>query len=150
MEKLARELSLKIQACDSRPSVEAAEVRPPRLGVYQSWVAVEDEGWTRFVLDEHEFTYKSLHDADIRAGNLAAQYDTIVIPDHYSPELLLNGYRKGDLPPDYVGGLTARGVNNLKEFVRQGGTLIFLNASCNLATGEFKPAVRNILEKPGG
>jgi len=147
MEKLARELGLKIQACGARPTVEVAEVRTPRLGVYQSWVAVEDEGWTRFVLDEHEFSYRSLHDADIKAGHLATQYDTIIIPDHYSPELLLNGYRKGDMPPDYVGGLSERGVNNLKEFVRQGGTLVFLNTSCNLASGHFKPAVRNVLEK---
>ncbi|MGQ9801649.1 MAG: M14 family metallopeptidase [Candidatus Saccharicenans sp.] len=147
MEKLARDLSLKIQACGSRPNVETLEVKLPRLGIYQSWVAVEDEGWTRFILDEHEFSYRSLHDADIKAGNLASQYDTIIIPDHYSPELLLNGYHKGDMPPDYVGGLTERGVNNLKQFVKEGGTLVFLNSSCNLATSQLKPAVRNVLEK---
>lgn len=147
MEKLARDLSLKIKACGSRPKVETLEIRAPRLGLYQSWVAVEDEGWTRFILDEHEFSYRSLHDADIKAGRLASQYDTIIIPDHYSPELLLNGYRKGDMPPDYVGGLSERGVNNLKQFVKEGGTLVFLNSSCNLATSQLKPAVRNVLEK---
>jgi hypothetical protein len=147
IETLARDLGLKIQALTSRPSVEAAEIKPPRLGIYQSWVAVEDEGWTRFVLDEHEFTYRVLHDADIKAGNLTSQFDTIIIPDHYSTELLLNGYPKGTMPPDYVGGLTTKGLNNLKEFVRQGGTLVLLNSSCNLATGQFKPPIRNILEK---
>jgi len=147
MDKLAKDLSLKIQACSSRPSVETYEVKAPQLGIYQSWVAVEDEGWTRFVLDEHEFIYKVLHDADIRAGNLAAHYDAIILPDHYSTELIVNGYQKGTMPPDYVGGLTPNGVNNLKEFVRQGGTLIFMNTTCNLAANEFKPPVRNVLEK---
>jgi hypothetical protein len=33
---------------------------------------VEDEGWTRYILDEQEFSYRVLHDAEIRAGNLAA------------------------------------------------------------------------------
>lgn len=147
MDRLAKELCLKIQACSSKPPVETYEVRAPKVGIYQSWVAVEDEGWTRFVLDEHEFSYQVLHDADIRAGNLAVQYDTIILPDHYSPELIVNGYQKGTMPPDYIGGLTSHGVNNLKEFVRQGGTLIFMNTTCNLATGEFKPPVRNVLEK---
>lgn len=147
MEKIARDLNLKVKALSSVPKVEKYQLKNPRLGLYQSWVAVEDEGWTRFVLDEHEFTYRVLHDADIRAGDLAANYDSIIIPDHYSVDLIVNGYQKGTMPPEYVGGLTATGLNNLKEFVRQGGTLILLNTSCNLAAGEFKAAVRNILEK---
>ena len=147
MDNLAHQLNLNIQSCSSKPKVEVLEIKPPRVGIYQSWVAVEDEGWTRFILDEHEFNYKVLHDADIRAGNLAAEYDSIILPDHYSTDLIINGYPKGTMPPNYVGGLTINGVNNLKEFVRQGGTLIFMNTTCNLATGEFKPPVRNILEK---
>ncbi len=147
MEKLALELNLRIQACSSRPAAKTSEIRAPKVAIYQSWVAVEDEGWTRFVLDEHEFAFKVLHDSDIRAGQLARQFDAIIIPDHYSTELLVNGYRRGDMPPDYVGGLGSRGINNLKEFVREGGTLILMNTSCNLAAGEFKSPVRNILEK---
>jgi hypothetical protein len=147
MEKMAKELRLSVQALGSKPAVEASEVSLPRLGLYQSWVASADEGWTRLILEEHEFSYRVLHDADIKAGNLAAEYDTIIIPDHYSPELIINGHQKGTMPPDYVGGLTARGANNLKDFISQGGTLVLMNTSCNLAGGELKLPVRNILEK---
>ena len=147
MEKLASSLKLKIQAVSSAPAVDTYEITNPRTGLYQSWVAVEDEGWTRYILDEQEFSYRVLHDAEIRAGHLAAAYDTIILPDHYSADLLVNGHQKGTMPPDYVGGLTATGINNLKEFVRDGGTLIFMNTTCNLATQEFKAPVRNILEK---
>jgi hypothetical protein len=147
MEKLARDLNLKIRALSSTPAVEKYQLKKPRIGVYQSWVAVEDEGWTRFVLDEHEFSYQVLHDADIKAGDLASLYDSIVIPDHYSLDLIINGHKKGTMPPEYVGGLTTTGLNNLREFVRQGGTLILLNSTCNLASGEFKASVRNVLEK---
>jgi hypothetical protein len=147
MEKLARDLNLKIRALSSTPAVEKYQLKKPRIGVYQSWVAVEDEGWTRFVLDEYEFSYQVLHDADIKAGDLASLYDSIVIPDHYSLDLIINGHKKGTMPPEYVGGLTTTGLNNLREFVRQGGTLILLNSTCNLASGEFKASVRNVLEK---
>lgn len=147
MDKLARDLNLRIRALNSLPAVEKYEIRNPRIGIYQSWVAVEDEGWTRFVLDEHEFSYKILHDADIKAGDLAAHYDSIIIPDHYDINLIINGHQKGTMPPEYVGGLSGAGLNNLKEFVRQGGTLILLNSSCNLAAGELKAQVRNVLEK---
>ncbi|MDY0231448.1 MAG: M14 family metallopeptidase [Candidatus Saccharicenans sp.] len=147
MEKIAKELNLNIRAVSSRLVVEASNVSSPRLGLYQSWVASTDEGWTRLILDEHEFSYQILHDANIKAGNLAQEYDTIIIPDHYSTELLINGHQKGTMPPDYVGGLTDKGVNNLKEFVTKGGTLVLLNTSCNLATGQLKLPLRNILEK---
>jgi len=147
MEKLASSLKLKIQAVSSAPTVDTYEITNPRTGLYQSWVAVEDEGWTRYILDEQEFSYHVLHDAEIRAGHLAAAYDAIILPDYYSVDLLINGHQKGTMPPDYVGGLTATGINNLKEFVKDGGTLIFMNTTCNLATQEFKTPVRNILEK---
>jgi len=147
MEKLARDLNLKARALSSVPAVEKYELKNPRTGLYQSWVAVEDEGWTRLVLDEHEFAYKVLHDADIKAGDLASLYDSIIVPDYYTIDLIINGHQKGTMPPEYVGGLSSTGLNNLREFVRQGGTLILLNSSCNLAGKEFKASVRNILEK---
>lgn len=147
MEKLASNLKLKIQALSSAPAVDTYEINSPRTGLYQSWVTANDEGWTRYVLDEQEFNYHILHDAEIRAGHLAAAYDAIILPDHYSVDLMINGHQKGTMPPDYVGGLTVTGINNLKEFVKEGGTLIFMNTTCNLATQEFKAPVRNILEK---
>ena len=58
-----------------------SKVTAPRLGLYKPWTANMDEGWTRWVLDTHEFTYNSLTNAEIQAGHLVDRYDAIILPD---------------------------------------------------------------------
>jgi hypothetical protein len=144
-QELARDLHLKIRAADA-PKVETTILKRPRLGIYQSWVASEDEGWTRYVLEQFEFPFASLHDADIRAGALKDAWDVIIVPDNWSPKLVVDGYAKGTIPPQYVGGITPNGVRNLKLFVEQGGCLIFLNSISNLALDDFGLPARNVLK----
>jgi hypothetical protein len=146
MGDLAKDLDLEITGISRDPKVKTLSVRPVRLGMYKSWLASADEGWTRLILEKYEFPYSSIHDADIRAGNLNANYDAIIMPDTYRPEAVINGYAKGTMPPKYVGGITPGGVRNLKSYVDKGGTLIFMNASCNLAVEHFGLPVRNVLK----
>jgi hypothetical protein len=147
MEKLAKELNLEITGISENPKVEAYTLKKPRVGVYQSWGTSEEEGWTRLVLEQHEFPYTSLHDADIRAGNLNASFDVIVLPDMWRPEFVIDGHPLGTMPPKYVGGITVNGLRNLKQFAEGGGTLVFVNSICNLATDNFEVPARNVLKK---
>jgi len=146
IEKLAGDLGLEITGIPEKPKTETYSLKKVRLGVYKSWIPSEDEGWTRLILEDHEFPFTSVSDADVRAGNLKNNYDAIVIPDTYSPEAIINGYQKGTMPPKYVGGITLNGLRNLKTFIEEGGTLIFLNSSCNLAIENFGLPARNVLK----
>ena len=147
MEKLAKDLSLKVTALSGAPGVETLPLKKPRVGIYQSYVSSAEEGWTRFVLDDHEFPYTTIFDADIRAGSLNDHYDVIILPDHYSSNLIIEGHPKGTMPPKYVGGITAGGLRNLKLFAENGGTLILVNSTCNLALDHFGIPVRNVLKQ---
>jgi hypothetical protein len=146
MEKLAKDLAVKITGLSDNPKVETSELRKPRLAMYQSWIPSTDEGWTRLVLDQHEFEYTLLHDADIRAGNLNDKYDVIIMPDLESSETVVNGYAKGTMPPKFIGGITANGLRNLKLFAENGGTIIFMNSICEMALSDFGVAARNVLK----
>lgn len=103
MEKLARELDLKITGVSVQPRTKTLSLKKVRIGMYKSWIPSTDEGWTRLILEKYEFPYSSIHDADIRAGNLNANYDVIIMPDTSRPEAVINGYDKGTMPPKYVG-----------------------------------------------
>jgi hypothetical protein len=107
-----------------------------------------DEGWTRWVLEAERdrscVTYSTLRDSDLRAAKLRASYDSIVIPDQ-SSKAILNGHAKGTMPPEYTGGLGQEGVNALREFVQDGGTLVFLNRASEFAIEHFKLPVRNVV-----
>jgi Zinc carboxypeptidase len=90
-------------------------------------------------------SYKSLEDAEVRAGNLRAKFDTIVIPDQ-SPRAILEGYRKGSMPEELTGGLGKEGVKALREFVEQGGTLVALNEASDFAIEQLGLPVRDVTE----
>ncbi len=123
----------------------AAAPPPPRLALYKSHVPSMDEGWTRWVLEWHGSEFKSLTDAEARAGNLRAKYDAIIIPDQ-SPRAILEGHRKGTMPEELTGGLGEEGVKALREFVEQGGTLVCLNNASNFAIEQLKLPVRDVTE----
>ena len=43
---------------------------PSRVGLYKSWVASMDEGWTRWLLEDYEFDLETITDDDVRSGDL--------------------------------------------------------------------------------
>ena len=142
---LAESVGIEIYVLNQRFVDLKAKLRQPRLGLYKPWVANMDEGWTRWVLEEHEFSYRNLTDAEIRAGDLAEWYDAIILPDMRASRMI-RGHAEGSLPPEYVGGIGLEGVANLRTFVEQGGTLICLNWATEVAMKHFGLEITDALE----
>jgi hypothetical protein len=143
----------------SSPKVAVAPLRKPRVALYKSWTSNIDEGWTRFVLEQYGFDHKSLDNKAVKAGNLRSAYDAIIMPD-MDKDLIVEGKYKPhegegsryfpELPPDYAGGIGREGVQALKRFVEDGGTLITLASAGELITDEFNVPVRNTLARAKG
>jgi hypothetical protein len=147
MATLSEDLNLAVTGISGKPNADMMEIKTTRLGLYQSWMANADEGWTRFLMERYEFPYTILHDAEIRAGRLHENFDAIIIPSFYRSEIIVNGHQKGTVPPKYAGGIGVEGVRSLQDFVENGGTLICLNHSCDFAIESLNLPVRNILTK---
>jgi hypothetical protein len=144
-----------------------SRVRPNagvRVALYKNHLPSMDEGWTRWVFDQYRFPYASLRDAEIRAGDLKAKYDAIIIPDQ-SVNALVNGLPgaasgageaavaagveeriTGVYPAEYAGGLGESGVKALRDFIEAGGTLITFNNASNLAIEKLGAPARNVLK----
>lgn len=120
-------------------------VKQPRVGLYQSFVPVMDEGWTRWLLENLEFAYTTVRNPDILAGDLRARFDVLVVPDQ-SAASLRTGYRKGSMPDEYTGGLGESGARALKQFAEAGGTLIFLNRSTEYALRDLGIKAKDVTE----
>jgi Zinc carboxypeptidase len=141
------------QASRSRDAVDGIGPMPrPRVGLYKSYAASMDEGWTRWIFDQYQKpatnnsgSYQSVKDEEIRAGNLRARYDCIVIPAQ-SERQILNGLPKERFPAEISGGMGAAGVDALKRFVEEGGTVITLNEASNFAIAQLGVPVKNVLE----
>jgi hypothetical protein len=116
-----------------------------KLAVYQGWAGSMDEGWTRYVFDTFNVPYDSLRDADIKRGNLRARYDVIILPSQRMRDII-EGNAPRSYPQELTGGITDAGVENLRHFVEEGGTLICFGASTELAIKRFNLPLRNVLE----
>lgn len=142
LEELAAELGLRIVALGAWPAGERVQLRPPRVGLYSAWGGNMDEGWTRWLFEQYEFPYTTVRDQDIRAGNLRARFDVIVLPDATYTSMI-QGQAPGSMPPEMVGGMTARGVQHLHAFVAEGGTLVTLDTAAELPLAAFGLPVTN-------
>jgi hypothetical protein len=126
----------------SRPGFH--ELKRPRIGLYKSWMADIDEGWTRWLLEQFGFAYTSLRNADFQTGDLRARFDVIVVADE-SAAAITNGHRPGSMPAEYTGGLGPKGADALRAFARAGGTLVFLNRASEYGVTTLGLKARNVV-----
>ncbi|HWA96559.1 MAG TPA: M14 family zinc carboxypeptidase [Terracidiphilus sp.] len=105
---------------------QTTPLKKARIGLYRPWSPSIDEGWTRWILENYNYGAKSIYNADMRSAGLHNRYDVIILPDMRSRQLM-DGFSIGMVPGQYAGGIEESGLDNLKEFVRSGGTLVAFN-----------------------
>jgi hypothetical protein len=96
------------------------------------------------LLENFGFAYQNIVNGQIEAGGLRQQFDAIVFPDQPAAQIT-EGYAKGSMPDEYVGGLDAKAAANLKKFAEEGGTLVFLNHSTEYALGALGINAKNVV-----
>jgi hypothetical protein len=152
LDKAARELGLKVYALDAAPSIPLHPARAPRVAIMHTWISTQTEGWWRQAFDflHIPYTYISTQDAAVD-GNLNAKYDVIIFPPGGgSPQTIVAGlpmwrnpmpWKKTELTPNMVvdqtddirPGLGLRGVDNLSTFVKNGGVLVTVENTADMA-----------------
>jgi len=156
VEQLAKTLGLNVRASEvksqksegktqkSEDKSDDTAIRAPRVAMYQPWTGGNmDEGWTRWVLEQYEFNLTSIHNADIRAGKLRQKFDAIVLADQ-DPRSIVDGFDAPQIRDEYRGGIGDAGVENLKQFVADGGTLVAMGNACSLAIEKLPIPVRDL------
>jgi hypothetical protein len=152
LDKATRELGLRAYALGAAPSVATHPARAPRVAIMHTWQSTQTEGWWRQAFDfiHVPYSYISVQDA-AKDPNLNAKYDVILFPPTSgSPQTILSGlpmwrnpmpWKKTELTPnmgidetdDIRPGLGWNGVNNLVAFVRNGGVLVTVENTAELA-----------------
>jgi hypothetical protein len=109
------------------------------------------------VLDTFRVPYTLIHNDEVRAGNLNANFDTILLASQ-SAASILHGSRQGERSaspartgapevrtlqrPEFTGGIGLAGLANLDAFVRNGGRLIALDSAAELPIQHFPLPLR--------
>jgi hypothetical protein len=158
---LLKKWHIRAFALDDVSDISKDPLKKNRVGLYQSWRSNMDEGWTRYVFDDLEIPFTTLHNKDFKGKekkkiNLREKFDAIVFADE-NPDIIKLGkpspsspyarYYSGTMPPEYEGGIAKEGVEALKKFVEEGGILVTLNSATGLALKEFTAPASNALER---
>ncbi len=145
------ELGLTAAALDERPDVETHAVDLPRLAVYSTWGDTQEVGWVRHAFDQFEIPFDLIFKERVRAGDLRADYDVILIPNQgrtakgvvfdIEPRGEPRAYTRTDRyrflgdygsSEDITGGMGIKGVLELQRFVGGGGLLVTLGAASHV------------------
>ncbi|MFP3952043.1 MAG: M14 family zinc carboxypeptidase [Candidatus Bathyarchaeia archaeon] len=134
-------------------------VRMLRTGIYQRYYGGNaDEGWTRWLSEQYNFPYKTVMDEDVHSGHLSDNFDLIILPsdakemiigkdlEEYWEKRWGGGFTMPNYPPEYYSGIGEEGVEKMKEFVDEGGTLLCFGEACNFAIDELDIPVKNVLK----
>jgi hypothetical protein len=128
------------------------QLRPLRVALYRRFAGGNmDEGWTRFLFDQWEFPYSRVDADEIKKGGLKSKYDAVLIADDTvraivgasAAEPAATPFAAAALPAEYTKALGSAGVDALKEFVREGGSLVLLDHSTALASERLGVPIRN-------
>ncbi len=138
-------------------ATQLRKLSPLKLGIYQPYIPwVYDEGWLRLILDEFQFPYQVIRDEALREGKGAFQKVDVIVFGSQNPKSIVRGIDalqstptpegEPQLPAQYRKGIGKSGIANLKRFIKEGGTAIFIGEACNFAIESLNLPARNALK----
>jgi Zinc carboxypeptidase len=162
MQKVATDLGLQIVATSTAPSVKTHPIRAPRVAILHTWLTTQTEGWWRQAFDNAQVPFTYINTQQVaKDDNLNAKFDVIVFPPvGRGTEGIVNGmpmwgnplpWKKTPETPnlgsedqtdDMRPGLGWTGVAHLQTFVRNGGLLLTVMDTADLAVSTgFTPGL---------
>jgi hypothetical protein len=125
-------------------NTDVEEIQMPRIALVESWFQDLDAGWTRFLFDDYGIPYSVLRPQDFEKANLKDKFDLVVFPSEDADVIKDGKFKRGEnfylsnYPPEYTKGLGIKGMDNLMNFLDNGGIII--------SWGESAPIFDNVLQ----
>lgn len=134
-------------------------ISPMRIALFDNYGGSMPTGWTKWLFEQFNFSYDILYPKTIDSGGLRKKYDLIIFTSGAIPDTARS--RRGsrgsqpkaaDIPPEYrpwLGRINAdTSIPQLKKFLEEGGNIITIGSSANLAY-HLKLPVTNALTENG-
>ena len=115
-----------------------------RIALYKAGPGNMDEGWTEWLLDNHDFHYTLITPSDLH-DNLGARFDVIIVASQ-GLTTARRGGRGGNTAPDSATLLEdSSRVRAFDDFVKGGGTLVAWNQGATAVATALHLPVKNVI-----
>ncbi len=155
------ELGLSTIGLNEMPSGPRLKLAAQRIALWDVYGGSMPSGWTRWLLEQHNFSFDLVYPGQIDSGVLKERYDVLILPSGAIPvpkalggppaprsSYILRTPRREDMPSEFhawLGSFSEEStVPALRAFVEAGGTIVAVGTSTQLAYHLDLP-VRNAL-----
>ncbi|GAB3491826.1 M14 family metallopeptidase [Spirosoma knui] len=148
LDKLAATMGLDVTGVPQRPTGVMNKMAPVRVALWDTYGGSMPSGWVRWLMEQYHFPTQVVYTQDIDAGDLRKKYDVIVFvtraipaPDGQDNDpyrmFAPKEPKPEELPAEYrtwLGKITAeKSIPQLKKFMEEGGSVVTIGSSTNLA-----------------
>ena len=163
VDKLAAENNVRFIAADKKPT-GLTKIKKARIALWDVYGGSMPSGWVRLILEKFDYAFDVIYTKDIDTGNLRAKYDVIVFVDGAIPSLNsragenavvgFNNPSPDSIPAEFrnrLGRITAaKSIPQLKIFMEDGGNIITIGSSTQLAYHLKLPVSNTMVEIVNG
>jgi hypothetical protein len=146
LEKDGADLGLVVTGVSKAPET-LAKVSAPRIALWDAYGGSMPSGWIRWLMEQYHFNADIIYSKTIDAGDLNKKYDVIVFVTRAIPGLgketndefgfARKDPKEEDIPTEFhntMGKITAeKSIPQLKRFLENGGKIVTIGTSSNLA-----------------
>jgi len=152
IKQMASNYGADVKSIDKKP-LQLSSVQPARIALWDTYGGSMPSGWMRWIFEQFNFNYTVIYAQDIDKGDLKNKYDVILFVEGAMPSLNAEARRPAgpkteDTPDEFkktIGNLTTEtSIPALKKFMEDGGTVLTIGNSSNLAY-QLKLPVTNAL-----
>lgn len=134
---------------------DKSKVSAARIALWDTYGGSMASGWMRFIMEQYHYNATIIYPQDIDAGNLKSKYDVIIFVGGAIPAVQAGGFgsrnfgpKAEDIPEEFrnrLGRISAdKSIPQLKKFLEDGGNIVTIGSSTNLAY-HLKLPVRNAM-----
>jgi len=154
IEKTALANGLNVTGADHKPT-GLKKIIPARIALWDQYGGSMASGWVRWLMEQYHFPFQVIYPKGIDAGDLRKKYDVLVFVSGAIPSVTRTeggGFgrqpKPEDIPVEFherLGRLSGdTSIPQLKKFLEDGGNIVTIGSSTNLAY-HLKLPVRNAL-----
>ncbi len=141
LEKEVKENSVQVLAISEKPA-SILKIKKARIALWDTYGGSMPSGWIRWIMEQFNYSFTNIYARDIDTGDLRSKFDVIVfvsgsVPSYASRNNQNTGSNITNIPAEYMsrtGRMSAdRSIPRLKIFLEQGGNIVTIGSSTQLA-----------------